>query len=214
MSIQANITSVQVLDDFKVAVIKFVEEAGLALNESEGEITRTLNWIQRDCQTHWTKIIRKKQEEVTMCKSALFRKQITPSPNDQRASVVDEKKALQKAIVQLEEAERCLKNAKKWAVELERQYAIYKGAVQGLAAATERDLPNAIARLSRMARALEDYLRMPSPDLRDLLDGARAGMVVGSMRRSGDDLPAAEAPASPSSPDPSPEPSPSSEPTP
>jgi hypothetical protein len=197
MSIQANITSVQVLDDFKVAVIKFVEESALALNESEGEITRTLNWIQRDCQTYWTKIIRKKQEEVTMCKSALFRKQITPSPNDQRASVVDEKKALQKAIAQLEEAERCLKNAKKWAVELERQYAIYKGAVQGLSAATERDLPNAIARLSRMARALDDYLRMPSPDLRDLLDGAAGAMAVSSMKRTGDDRPAAAPTPSP-----------------
>ncbi len=190
MTIQAHITSVHVLDEFKAALLKFIEEGGLALNESEGEIVRTLDWIQRDCQTHWTKVIRKKQEEVTMCKSALFRKQITPSPNDQRASVVDEKKALAKAQTQLEEAERCLKAAKRWAIELERQYAIYKGAVQPLAAAVERDLPNAVLRLSRMARALDEYLRMPSPDLRDLLDGARTAMATTSMRRSGEDLPA------------------------
>jgi hypothetical protein len=189
MTIQAHITSVHVLDEFKAAVIKFIEEGGLALNESEGEIVRTLDWVQRDCQTYWTKVIRKKQEEVTMCKSALFRKQITPSPNDQRASVVDEKKALAKAQAQLEEAERCLKNAKRWAVELERQYAIYKGAVQPLAAAVERDLPSAVLRLSRMARALDEYLRMPSPDLRDLLDNARTSMATTSMRRTGDDGP-------------------------
>jgi hypothetical protein len=199
MTIQANITSVHVLDEFKAALLKFIEEGGLALNESEGEVVRTLDWVQRDCQTHWTKIIRKKQEEVTICKSALFRKQITPSPNDQRASVVDEKKALAKAQAQLEEAERCLKSAKRWAIELERQYALYKGAVQPLAAAVERDLPNAVLRLSRMARALDEYLRMPSPDLRDLLDGARTAMATTSMRRTGEDVPA-ELPAKPNPP--------------
>ncbi|MDZ4755284.1 MAG: hypothetical protein SGJ11_12430 [Phycisphaerae bacterium] len=187
MSIQANITSVHVLDEFKAAVLKFVEEANLALSESEGEIRRVADWLSRDCQAHWTKVIRKKQEEVTMCKSALFRKQITPSPNDQRASVVDEKKALQRAIAELEDADRRLKAAKRWAIEMERQYALYKGLVQPLSAAVERDLPAAILRLSRMANALDQYLRMPSPDLRSLLDGASAAIVVGSMKRSGED---------------------------
>ena len=129
-----------------------------------------------------------------MCKSALFRKQITPSPNDQRASVVDEKKALQRAIAELEQAQTALKAAKRWAIELERQYTVYKGAVQALSAAVERDLPNAILRLGRMARALDDYLRMPSPDLADLLDRSRQSMATTSMRRTGDDAaPAPEA---------------------
>lgn len=204
MSIQAHITSVHVLDDFKAALIKFVEECQLALSESDSEITRTLDWVKRDCQMHWTKIIRKKQEEVTMCKSALFRKQITPSPNDQRASVVDEKKALQRAQADLAEAEVALKHAKRWAIELERQYTMYRGAVQSLSAAVERDLPNAILRLSRMARALDDYLRMPSPDLADLLDNSRRSMSVASMKRTGeDDLPSAQSPpANPTSPTP------------
>lgn len=209
MTIQANITSVHVLDEFKAAVIKFVEEGMLALSESESEITRTLDWVQRDCQTYWTKVIRKKQEEVTMCKSALFRKQITPSPNDQRASVVDEKKALQKAIAELEFAEKSLKAAKRWAIELERQYTMYKGAVQPLAAAVERDLPAAALRLSRMARALDEYLRMPSPDLADLLDQSRRSMSVASMKRAGEDAPPATNGAATSNPAPT-----SEEPTP
>jgi hypothetical protein len=203
MTIQANITSVQVLDDFKAALVVFVEEAGLALNESESEVRRVLDWLGRDCQAHWTKVIRKKQEEVAVCKSALFRKQITPSPNDQRASVVDEKKALAKATAELEDAERRLKAAKRWAIEMERQYALYKGAVQPLSAAVERDLPNAILRLGRMARALDEYLRMPSPDLRSLLDASTTAMATTSMRRTGDDRPQGDAPDAGLVPDPS-----------
>ena len=133
MTIQANITSLHVLDDLKAAVLKFVEEGSLALSEAEGEIRRTIDWLSRDCQLHWQRVIRKKGEEVTTCKSALFRKQITPSPNDQRASVVDEKIALARAIAELEDAETRYKASKRWAVELERQYAMYKGAVQPFA---------------------------------------------------------------------------------
>lgn len=187
MSLPANITSVHVLDDFKAAVIKFVEEAGLALNEAESEVTKTIDWLQRDCQSHWTRVIRKKQEEVTMCKSALFRKQITPSANDQKASVVDEKKALQRAMAELEDAEKRLKAAKRWSIEMERQYALYKGAVQPLSAAVERDLPAAVARINRMIRALDEYLRTPSPALRELLDASREAIAAPSMRRTGDD---------------------------
>ncbi|MFO0828521.1 MAG: hypothetical protein U0572_10285 [Phycisphaerales bacterium] len=187
MAIQANITSLHVLDELKAAVIKFVEEGNLALAESESEIARTIDWLSRDCQTYWQNVIRKKQEEVTMCKSALFRKQITPSANDQKASVVDEKIALQRAIAALDDAEKRYKATKRWAIELERQYAMYKGAVQPFAAAVERDLPNASARLSRMIRALDEYLHTPSPDLRDLLEDARESMALPSMRRGGDD---------------------------
>jgi tRNA A37 threonylcarbamoyladenosine synthetase subunit TsaC/SUA5/YrdC len=132
-------------------------------------------------------VIRKKQEEVTMCKSALFRKQITPSANDQKASVVDEKKALQRAMAELEDAERRLKAAKRWSIELERQYALYKGAVQPLSAAVERDLPAAVARINRMIRALDEYLRTPSPALRELLDASREAIAAPSMRRTGDE---------------------------
>ncbi len=185
MAIQANITSVQVLDEFKAALIKFVEEATLALSEAESEIERAMDWLQRDCQTYWGGVIRKKQEEVTMCKSALFRKQITPSPNDQKASVVDEKKALQRAIMQLEDAEKRLKAAKRWAIEMERQYALYRGTIQPLAAAVERDLPYAVTKLTRMARALDEYLRTPSPRLEELLDESREALAVPSMKRGG-----------------------------
>jgi hypothetical protein len=169
----------------KAAVVKFVEEGQLALAEAEGEISRTIDWLSRDCQLHWQRVIRKKQEEVTMCKSALFRKQITPSPNDQRASVVDEKKALQRALADLDDADKRYKATKRWAVELERQYALYKGAVQPFAAAIERDLPNAAARISRMIRALDEYLRTPSPELKTMLEDAQQAIAVASMKRGG-----------------------------
>lgn len=190
MTIQANITSVHVLDEFKAALIKFVEEAALAIDESDGEIERIMDWLQRDCQTYWAGVIRKKQEEVTMCKSALYRKQITPSANDQKASVVDEKKALQRAQAQLDDAEKRLKAAKRWAIEMERQYALYRGSIQPLAAAVERDLPYAVTKLTRMARALDQYLRTPSPRLEELLEESREAMSVPSMKRGGgeDDL--------------------------
>jgi hypothetical protein len=173
---------VQTIERFRASLLVASETFGLALEEAEGEIERTLAWVESEQPDFWRKRIRKAQDEVVMCKSALFRKQEIKATADARPSVVDEKKALDRAIKRLEYAEHKLRNTKRWTTELPRQSVIFKGALSGMHTVLDRDVPRVNAMLKRMTEHLESYLRGgdESDRLLEILG------TSSNMRRGGD----------------------------
>ena len=159
MGEQIKVADVQTIERFRASLLVASETFGLALEEAEGEIERTLAWVESEQPDFWRKRMRKVQDEVVMCKSALFRKQEIKATADARPSVVDEKKALDRAMKRLEYAEHKLRNTKRWSTELPRQSVIFKGALSGMHTVLDRDVPRVNAMLKRMTEHLEAYLR-------------------------------------------------------
>jgi hypothetical protein len=159
MGEQIKVADVETIERFRASLLVASETFGLALEEAEGEIERTLAWVESEQPDFWRKRIRKVQDEVVMCKSALFRKQEIKATADARPSVVDEKKALDRAMKRLEYAETKLRNTKRWSTELPRQSVIFKGALSGMHTVLDRDVPRVNAMLKRMTEHLEAYLR-------------------------------------------------------
>ena len=182
MGEQIKVADVETIERFRAALLVASETFGLALEEAEGEIERTLAWVESEQPDFWRKRMRKVQDEVVMCKSALFRKQEIKATADARPSVVDEKKALDRAMKRLEYAETKLRNTKRWSTELPRQSVIFKGALSGMHTVLDRDVPRVNAMLKRMTEHLEAYLRGgdESDRLLEIL-GASS-----NMRRGGD----------------------------
>jgi hypothetical protein len=183
MSEQIKVADVDTIERFRASLLVAAETFGLALEEAEGEIERTLAWVESDQPDFWRKRIRKAQDEVVMCKSALFRKQEIKATADARPSVVDEKKALDRALKRLEHAENKLRNTKRWSTELPRQSVIFKGALSGMHTVLDRDVPRVNAMLKRMTEHLEAYLRGgdESDRLLEILG------TSSNMRRGGED---------------------------
>ncbi len=159
----------------------------IALSSAESEIRGTFVWLERDRIPHWKRLVPKLAEQVASAKGAKFRKELQTMGGTARPSVIDEKKAIQKAIRALEDAQQRLDAAKRWHVMLEREFAIYKGAVGPAATMIDRDLPNAILRLRNMVLALEAYVSTPTPTLAQQLE--QANQSIRSMRRSGETAP-------------------------
>ena len=182
MGEQIKVADVQTIERFRASLLVASETFGLALEEAEGEIERTLAWVESEQPDFWRKRIRKVQDEVVMCKSALFRKQEIKATADARPSVVDEKKALDRAMKRLEYAEHKLRNTKRWTTELPRQSVIFKGALSGMHTVLDRDVPRVNAMLKRMTEHLEAYLRGgdESDRLLEILG------TSSNMRRGGD----------------------------
>ena len=182
MGEQIKVADVETIERFRASLLVASETFGLALEEAEGEIERTLAWVESEQPDFWRKRIRKAQDEVVMCKSALFRKQEIKATADARPSVVDEKKALDRAMKRLEYAETKLRNTKRWTTELPRQSVIFKGALSGMHTVLDRDVPRVNAMLKRMTEHLEAYLRGgdESDRLLEILGTAS------NMRRGGD----------------------------
>ena len=189
---RADVRSIDAIDRFRVDLIGFIDAGKSVLSEAESDIEKTIVWLQRDRVSHWTMQIRKRQELVSRAKSELYRKQMQSSAKDSRPSVVDEKRALRRAELRFEEAQKRMKATKRWVRALERELALYKGNVSSFSAAIDRELPHAAALLKKMTENLEKYLALSPPDLLRLLDVKSKTSdddQVAKMRRTGEDAP-------------------------
>ena len=198
MGEQVKVADVETIERFRAQLIQAAETFGLALEEAEGDIERTVAWLESDRPDTWRKQIRKAQDKVVECKSALYRKQEIKATPEARPSVVDERKALERAQRRLEFCEEKLRNTKRWSTELPRQAVVFKGALTGMHVMLDRDVPRINAMLKRMTEHLEEYLRgrEESEQLLEIL-GTAAG-----MRRAGEDEEQPESPEKPDAADP------------
>jgi len=181
---EANITDIAALDEFRRALIKFREEVGIAVAEADSEVKSTFVWLERDRMLHWRRAVPRLDEELVGAKSALYRKEMQTMGTGKRPSVIDEKKAVERAKRRAEDARERLERTRRWAATLDRDVSIFKGAMSPIATMIDRDLPDAILRLRNMALALEAYLATPTVSLSEQVDRARAKFA--SMRRGGE----------------------------
>src|SRR5205085_8619935 len=132
MSGYARVDDVDALRIFRTSLIKFAEHIMTALADAEGEMQRTLVWIETEANTYWSGQIRKRHEAVEKAKDAVRQKKLFKSPSGSEQSAVEEEKMLRIAQKRLEEAEEKLKNVKRYIPRLQKEISIYKGGVQRL----------------------------------------------------------------------------------
>ena len=91
MGDQVKVADVETIERFRAALVQAAETFGLALEEAEGDVERTIAWLETERPDTWRKRIRKAQDEVVACKGALYRKQEIKATPEARPSVVDER---------------------------------------------------------------------------------------------------------------------------
>ena len=164
MSNSARVDSIDTLRTFRVALIKFGEEANAALASAEAEMQRMVGWLERDQMSFWTFQIRKRQEALGRAQEALRQKKLFPDASGRFPTPIDEEKAVRRCKAALEEAEEKLANCKKYARVLQKEIMNYKGGVQRFSSWVHVEVPGAVARIDRMVGKLEAYVALgPGP---------------------------------------------------
>jgi hypothetical protein len=158
----ARVTSLEALARFRAAYAEFQEQAKLALANAESDVQRTMWWLQNELKKHWQLQIRKRQQAMALAKSELYRAEL--ASRDERPSCVLERRAYEKAMRQLQEAEEKVRATEMWGRRLEQDLMLYKGHVQGLSSRLDRDVPQGLARLATSIDRLEAYIRTSPPD--------------------------------------------------
>jgi hypothetical protein len=156
----ARVQNLEVLRQFKIALIKFADMTKVALGDAEGEISKTVNWLGHEQQTYWNGQIRKRQELVMRCKEAVRQKKLFKDSAGRTQSAVDEEKQLMKAQRHLEAAEQKLAATKRHSAKLQKEMHMYKGAVARLMSAATSDIPNAANTLETLATSLDAYVNL------------------------------------------------------
>jgi hypothetical protein len=160
MSTGARVESLDAIKHFRSRILKFAEIASNALGEAEGEMHRTLVWLETEARTYWQHQLRVRYEAVVKAKEAVRMKKLYKDATGSRQSAVDEERDLQKAQRALEVAEHKAAAVKRNAARLTKEIQLYRGGVQRLATTVQVDVPNAGNRLKTLLGALETYVAL------------------------------------------------------
>lgn len=156
MSGSAKITSIDAVENFRLALMKFNDNAVRALMSIDEQTKRALHWFEHEAPTEWNMRIRKCHEDVERARSALDTC-LTKKVGDNRPSCMEEKQALQAAKRRLAHAQEMLDVIRVWTTRIRQACDDYRGGVMGLRTTLDTRVPETVAMLSRTVRALDSY---------------------------------------------------------
>jgi hypothetical protein len=162
MNQSANVRSVDALQDFKLAMITFSEDAKNALTGVEMEVRRIRDWLVREQLAYWQTQVKRRNEAVSMARTELHRRRLSQQNSD-AISDTEQKENLRTAQRRLEEAEDKVVRVKKWIPVLEHAIAEYHSAAQPLGDRLSGQYLNSMAALERTIAALDAYLTYAPP---------------------------------------------------
>lgn len=189
MSNTARVDSIDSLKVFRVALIKFGEEANSALASAEAEMQRMVGWLERDQMSFWTFQLKKRNEALGRAQEALRMKKLFPDASGRFPTPIEEEKAVRRCKAAVEEAEQKMANCKKYSRLIQKEIMNYKGGVQRFSTWVQGEIPNAVQRLDRMVDKLEAYVALsasaPASPVREasLAAFGAGGTQVPSMAR-------------------------------
>lgn len=153
MATPAHVASIDALDAFRARLIIFHETARRVLDEIDGEIGRTRQWIRHDRRLHWQSEIRRRQKKVDEAQQELMGARLSSL----REATAAQQSAVTKARHALHEAEEKLRRVKFWDRQFDLATDPLIKQLGALRTTLEHDLPKGIARLAHAGDVLADY---------------------------------------------------------
>jgi hypothetical protein len=155
MSQRAKVTSIDALRDFRAMLSIYQDAARDAAELLAMECRRGVNWVA-ERPNYWENKVRRLEQDLVAAKAAL-EQAMCRHVGDTPASCVDEKKAIARIKVQLDEAQRKVKLARGWKTNIDKESGEFETRIHHLNDFADIDLPKSIAALERMIAALDKY---------------------------------------------------------
>lgn len=171
MADQANVTSIEALEDFRAALVRYRQRTTQALDDVGSEVKRTREWLSYERRMAWEAEVKRCQRRLDQAEAELSTSKFSGLKDDHSAQQL----AVKKARRLLEEAEGKLRRTKKWAREFD---AVVEPASRPLDSLRERvshDVPKAIGSLDALIRALSDYAARLGEPVRREMKGPEEG---------------------------------------
>jgi hypothetical protein len=189
----ASVKSFEAIERVRGEVLKFASRSIDGLTELNGQVRRTIDWIEHDRPDYWKDRTRRAFDAVGTAKGELHRCLMYPI-NDQQPSCTEQRAALKKAEAHYQWCLERQERTRYWSQSLRHELEEYKGRVAKLVELSEVRFPQAAAQLGRLLAALDAYAVLAPPGR-----SAESGAVAGSPSApSADATPDATLPAPPS----------------
>ena len=156
MKQRAQITSFDALTAFRGGLLEFDESSQAALESMILEVRKAVDWIEHDRAQYWPAQVRQASDALVQARADLARCEVAIRP-DERNPCTEQKKRLARCKQRLRYCERKVEAVKHWRRILDHECTEFMGRVNTLSGFLETELPQAVAALERLLRALEDY---------------------------------------------------------
>ncbi len=164
MSPSTNVQSLKALQDLKIGLTRFVEEAGQTLQATDFEIRKTEIWLD-ERQTHWKSEVICFEEDLRIANAALERCR-SSGYRDTNTGLVNtppciaEQKAVEYAQNRLTKAKNELANVQYWKKNVAHATDNYQQRAQQLKLYITSDIPKAVIFLQNKITELQTYLQI------------------------------------------------------
>lgn len=159
MADRARITSLEALDEFRAALVVYLDKSVRALDEINDEVKRTRVWLEQEQATHWKHELHKRQKVLEIKQQELFSAQIgglTDAPAVHRLAVRRAKEAV-------EAAEFKSRNVQRWTREFDQAVGPPARHVEQLRHLLKVDMGKALQSLNESMKTLARYAEMQVP---------------------------------------------------
>ena len=153
MANQAKVTSIDVLEELRAALIVFVSKARRAADHASDKARRMRAWLQNDQRMHWEGEIRRRKRALDQATQELYSARLA----GQADLVAVRQIAVRKMRHIVEEAEGKLQNVKRWNQNFGTAADPLLKKVDSLREFMDHAMPDAIAYLSNAQKSLEAY---------------------------------------------------------
>lgn len=160
MSDTANVRTSDSIEAVKAALANFAVQVEEGLSEIEGEMRRTLDWLEHDRPRYWKERVRLSWDGVAKAKSELHRCLMYPIGPQERPACHEERAALKRAEAYRAHCEEKAERLKHWIREIRHELYEYEGRITKLKETVAVETPGAVAALDRILQRIEHYAEL------------------------------------------------------
>jgi len=156
---QAQVTSVDALENFRSHLIVYVGKARPTLEEVSAEVVRTRLWIENEQRMNWEAEARRRAKLLEQAQAALFSARLSNLRKESAAEQV----AYHRARRSFDEAQAKLRTIKQWNREFEHRVEPLLKQTEKLHTVLANDMVKAIAYLTETIETLAAYTETAAP---------------------------------------------------
>ena len=159
MANRVNVTSVEVVKDFRASFIVYLAKARATLEEVTSDVGRTRAWVGVNQRVYWEALAKHRKQILDEAQEIL----LSSKMSSMRRVSASEQMAVAKAKRAYEEAEGKLRIIKRWDRDFENQTQPLARQMEKLHSLLADDAEKAVTYLTQALAALDDYTGMAPP---------------------------------------------------
>ena len=162
MNQAANVTSIDAIKTFRVALQAYESDARDTLMILNLEVRKAMSWIEHDRAQYWLQQVREASDAYVQARNELERRELATRPDDKQSSY-EHKIIVEKTKRRWRYCEAQVEVVKKWRRTLQHEIAEFQGEIAKMSNFLDLDIPRAVAALGRIITALDKYARTAAP---------------------------------------------------